>query len=143
MGRKYWGIWTLIIIVLFNLVGCSNDNSTNIEVNTNLGVESEPDENIIASPSVTEPETEELKTEETAIKNLVDSGIYTFYNEENKSYLSYEGNNLVLSETPSNWWLNEVRKEDFYVYAKDTELMYFVTCIIMVCRDYTIIQNQR
>ena len=117
MERKYWVIWISIIIALFNLVGCSNndstqktvssteiyDNSTDIEVNANYEVESE--------------------TEETIITNLVDPGIYTFYNEETQSYLSYEENNLVLSETPSNWWLNKVREEDFHVYAKDTELV--------------------
>ena len=137
MERKYWVIWISIIIALFNLVGCSNndstqkpissaeiyDSSTNIEVNTNYGVGAETEELETEELKTEELKTEELKTEETIIMNLVDPGIYTFYNEETQSYLSYEENNLVLSETPSNWWLNKVREEDFYVYAKDTELV--------------------
>lgn len=122
MKRKYLGILTIAILALSGLMGCSQnvpvqdtisapelyENSSDMKENINPGVEFEVEEN---------------KTEETVITNLLDSGIYTFYNEETKSYLSYKENNLILSATPSNWWINKVRKEDFYVYAQDTELV--------------------
>lgn len=113
MKRGYLGIITVTLLVFCNLVGCTKLASTESNISESE-VYDVPLENEVTatSPSVTDTE-----------KNLTEPGIYTLYNEEAEGYLSYDGRNLILSATPSNWWLNKVRKEEFYVYAYDTELV--------------------
>ena len=55
--------------------------------------------------------------------NFVDSGVYTFYNEEANCYLSCEGKILILNETPHKWTLKQVEKKGFNICAQDTSLL--------------------
>lgn len=113
MKREYVGIITVTLLVFCNLVGCTKSDLTESNISESevydVSVENEVTE---TTPSVTDTE-----------KNLTKPGIYTLYNEVTDCYLSYEDRNLILSAIPSDWWLNKVRKEEFYVYAHNTELV--------------------
>ena len=120
-------IISIILLVLFGLGGCSNNDSTETirpmpdpyDNSSDIDAPTTP----IANDETEEIKNEELKTEEPEISDSIEPGIYTFYNEETSCYLSYEERNLILSETPSDWTLSKVRAEEFFVYAEDTGLV--------------------
>ena len=134
--EKGFEIVIIILFLMLGLAGCSKNTVTetmlpasefyekpyDIEEATVSITDSEEKE-IEVEADAEEQKTEELKVEETGTVETVDSGIYTFYNEETECYLSYEERNLILSETPSDWTLSKVREEAFFVYAKDTGLV--------------------
>ena len=109
----------IIVLALTGLIGCSkndigetvettvsdveiSNNTSDEDVTTNIIDDKKNEENSASADVITETETEEVESEEIETeelptaenepKQLTKSGIYTFYNETLKSYLSFEGN---------------------------------------------------
>lgn len=51
------------------------------------------------------------------------NGVYTFQNQGTRSYLSFRGQELILSAVPALWELKHSGNGGFYVYAKGSELL--------------------
>lgn len=130
MRDKRVAVITIIVFILIGVATYICTKPVDVEVVTHNKEITPPNAMETKVPSVTEPVAtgpadtisgEELKPEETI--RLTETGIYTFYNKETGSYLSFDERTLVLSEQPCNWKLNRIGEEKFHVYVNETDLV--------------------
>lgn len=110
---KKFALIISFILFLTTCVGCAGTPNVNETISSDY---------VYSSNISTVDDANTTNTNKTT--TVTDGGIYTFYSKTNNKYLSFNGNNLVLSDNACKWQFKYVQNNGYNVYAYETDLMF-------------------